>query len=282
MEGMANSSKNKGDRYERAAHAYLRENFAALLLSDSSRNLGAGRVADQGDLNVLYDTAVQSKAVSEMGKAMRDAATSAVRQSIAANLPYGMGITPIQGARAGTVRFAISTVPAHWPATLQTEPVMRFSTVSLLVKWLRDDEGPAGYLAHPRERRLAVLEGRGCEPIYVSTPECFFAGYAARAQAAGHDRLMLRGWSRVDLKGAFRWTPNRLDARRLALLHGVNEDTVTVEGVGTSSDFRLWITGDECTAGYQGAAELTAALDMAGSMEDLMRAPKRKKVAVPA
>ena len=279
---MANSSKNKGDRYERAAHAYLREEFNHLLLSDSSRNLGAGRVADQGDLNVLVDTAVQCKAVSEMGKAMRDAATSSVRQSIAANLPYGMGISPIQGARAGTVRFAISTVPTHWPA-LGAEPVMRFSTVSMLIKWLRDDEGPAGYIAHPRENRLAVLEGRGCEPIYVATPECYFAAYSARAETLGHDRLMLRGWRRTDRNGTFRWTPNRLDARRLSILHEVDEDTVTVEGVDTSRDFNLWITGNDCTAGYQGAEELVAALDAAGSMEDLMREPKRaRKVAVPA
>ncbi|MPV50139.1 hypothetical protein GCG21_08995 [Pseudactinotalea sp. HY160] len=183
---MANASKNKGDRAEREAVEYLRDQVPGLLVENAMRMLGAGRSDDIGDLRVFPDVAVQVRnyKLDSIGAAVRSSAVDARTQAANGLLPHGLGLVPYPRARAGTVRWIATWLTP--PAPLECEPV-EFKTITKALAWLRDDDGPHGYLTHPRTRRVAALTGPGTE-VFVAPAEAWLAAYArARAGADSVD-----------------------------------------------------------------------------------------------
>lgn len=170
-----NPSKAKGDRAEREAVAEL-VSLAPDLVSvhNPQRKLGAGRAEDTGDLWVFHDVAIQVRSydTSRLGIAIRSAAVDAVVQATNAGVPYALGMVPIPGSRKGTVRWLACGL--DWPDSGPTpdsrtdgplvdlrdgpcrQPV-EFRQVGRAITWLRNDDGPYGYEARPREARVARL-----------------------------------------------------------------------------------------------------------------------------
>lgn len=179
---MANSSKNKGDRYERAAVAYLLETVPDLnSVKKAMRYLGAGRKEDVGDLNYFIDVAVQVKAWADMGQGIRAAASGSVIQAGHADVPFALGMVPIQGARKGKVNWLASVAVGRWPVPV--EPVAEFAMVSKALAWLKTDEAPYGFRAWERDERIGLLAGPG-EPALVAPIEAWFKAYR---EATGRD-----------------------------------------------------------------------------------------------
>lgn len=179
---MANPSKAKGDRAEREAVAYLVEQSPHLVLPKAMRKLGAGRKEDTGDLHVFADVAIQVRnlALKNIGLALRSAATDAVDQAANGDLRHALGLVPYPRAQAGKVRWLASWVQT--PADLGVEPV-EFKTVSRAVAWVRDDDGPYGYIARDRTERIAHLTGPGAA-VMVAPYEAWLARYAASRKDA--------------------------------------------------------------------------------------------------
>ncbi|MGC0250436.1 hypothetical protein [Pseudactinotalea sp. Z1748] len=172
---MANPSKAKGDRAEREAVAFLIEQSPPLVVPRAMRKLGAGRKEDTGDLHVFTDVAIQVRnlALKDIGLALRSAATDAVAQARNGDLDYALGLVPYPRARSGTVRWIASWLTS--PADLGDEAV-EFKMVSKALDWVRDDEGPYGYLTRPRQHRVAHLTGTGT-PVMVAPYEAWLARY---------------------------------------------------------------------------------------------------------
>lgn len=157
---MANKSKDKGDRYERAAVKYIIDAVPGLVDAKTPmRLLGAGRKDDVGDLNLFTDAAIQVKAVANMGQAVRSAVEGSVVQASNAKVEFALGMVPVQGARKTGVNWLACTAVDRWP--LPVEPVAEFSLISKALDWLRDDVGPYGYRVWPRAERICLLGGPG-------------------------------------------------------------------------------------------------------------------------
>lgn len=173
---MANASKNKGDRAEREAVAYLLGECPDLCRPRSRRMLGAGRAEDVGDLYVFPDVAVQVRAyaLGSIGQAVRTSARDAVEQARNGEMEFALGLVPFPRARPGTVRW-IACVE-RWPSTEPIAPI-DFNQVARALAWLRDDEGPHGYRAYPRTERLAVLSGGNTAPVLLAPAEAWIEGY---------------------------------------------------------------------------------------------------------
>lgn len=195
---MGNSPKNKGDRYERAALAYLREVVPPhLQRPNAMRMLGAGRKDDIGDLAVFFDAVVQVKAVADMGSALRQAARGATRQSINALADFAVGMVPVQGARANQVRWLASCFT--WPGGSEALPIepVEFKMVGRMLTWMKDDKGPYGYMVHPRTERVGVMDDQGT-PMLVAPFEAWLAAYI---EAKGTEAVAsLVAWAETDIE----------------------------------------------------------------------------------
>lgn len=176
---MANPSKAKGDRAELEAVEYLCEMAPHLVVTKPQRMLGAGRMDDVGDLRVFPDVAIQVRnyKLSQIGQALRSAAVDAVAQAQNGDLPFSFGLVPYPRARKETVRWLASWVDHPVPLPDGVEP-LEFKTVSKATEWVRDDEGPYGYIVHPREGRIAHLTGSGT-PVFVAPAEAWLAMYVS-------------------------------------------------------------------------------------------------------
>lgn len=153
---MANPSKSKGDRAELEAVRVLTEMLPDYALPKAKRMLGAGRDEDVGDLFVFPDVAVQVKnfKASSLGAAILSAAAGAEEQAANGDLDYALGMVKVPGARKGTVKW-LAVVSAEEAARLELSPVVIFSLVSKLTKWVRDDQGPEGYRVWAKTKRIA-------------------------------------------------------------------------------------------------------------------------------
>lgn len=174
---MANASKQKGDQAERDAVALIIAAVPDLVnVLKPQRALGAGRKEDTGDLHVFTDTAIQVRKyrAKDIGLAIRSSARDSVIQAGHAGAAHALGMAPIHNARAGSVRWLACVTPGHWP--IPVEPVAEFSMASKAVAWLRDDTGPHGYQAWPREQRIGLLAGPGHSSL-IAPIEAWFNAY---------------------------------------------------------------------------------------------------------
>lgn len=171
---MANSSKNKGDRFEREAVPVLVDLLPEFALPKAMRHLGAGRAEDVGDLYVLADAAVQVKAWKDMGAGIRAAAAGAVIQAGHGDKDIALGMVPILGTRKDQVRWLACVTPDRWPVPV--EPVAEFALVSKALKWVRTDEPPHGFRAWDRLERIGLLAGPG-EKTLIAPVEAWAAAY---------------------------------------------------------------------------------------------------------
>lgn len=180
---MANASKNKGDKAERDAVALLNQMAPDLVREGAGRMFGAGRKDDVGDLRVFEDAVVQVKSynLANLSVGLRTSAKGATRQLENAlnqafyEMTYAVGLIPIPRAQTnGAVRWLATC--ESWPVDLPIEPV-RFNTVGNLLSWIRDDHGPHGYLAHPREHRIATYGASLTDTVLVAPIEAWLAAY---------------------------------------------------------------------------------------------------------
>lgn len=171
---MANSSKDKGDRFERESVPVLVNLLPEFALEKAMRFLGAGRKEDVGDLYVLPDAAIQVKAWDNMGGAIRTAVSGSVVQAGHGDKEYALGMVPILGARVQQVRWLACVAPGRWPVPV--EPVAEFAMVSKALTWVKDDKGPYGYRVWNRLERIALLGGPG-EPALIAPIEAWAAAY---------------------------------------------------------------------------------------------------------
>ncbi|WP_156697999.1 hypothetical protein [Nocardioides sp. Leaf285] len=212
---MANKAKNKGDAAEREAVEVLRQMCPDLVRPSAMRMLGAGRKDDIGDLRVFDDVSVQVKcfAPAYMANGLREAAKGASVQrgnAIAQgfDVPFALGMIPIpRQPTSGAVRWLAAV--EKWPVDLPCTPI-RFTVAAKLLTWVKDDIGPIGYLAHPRERRIATHGLSLTDTVLVAPVEAWIAAYreATRrpapegdlglADAASGPLLSVVGGERVD------------------------------------------------------------------------------------
>ncbi|HEX9087841.1 MAG TPA: hypothetical protein VF867_09975 [Arthrobacter sp.] len=173
---MANTSKNKGDRFEREAVPVMVGLLPEFALAKAMRHLGAGRAEDIGDLYVLADAAIQVKAWKDSGAGIRAAASGSVVQAGHGDKEIALGMFPILGARAGHVRWLACVAPDRWPVPV--EPVAEFAMVSKALKWVKTDQAPHGFRAWDRLERVGLLAGPG-EPTLIAPIEAWAAAYRA-------------------------------------------------------------------------------------------------------
>lgn len=175
---MANRSKDKGDRAEREALAWLKEHAGHLCdVPKPDRKKSAGIPEDIGDMHFISGVAIQVKAwaPSRMGQAVREAAVGAAAQALNSGITEGVGMSLVHGARAGSVRWIASSMPQAW---IGPDPVMTFGTISAAMKWLRDDKGPAGYLVYPRLDRVCLLQADGSADVVLAPMESWVNAYS--------------------------------------------------------------------------------------------------------
>lgn len=173
---MANTAKNKGDRFEWKAVRYIQAHPDGADLIDvktPGRLLGAGRKDDGGDLHLFTDVAVQVKAYANLGSAVRESAYTSLDQASYAEKPYGVGMVPIPRAREDDVCWIYTTAPNALPyySADFSAPKVTFARISDLVAWLVDDQGPKGYRTWPRVQRIAELKQGSSKPVWCMTPE---------------------------------------------------------------------------------------------------------------
>lgn len=192
---MANKSKDKGDRFERAFAKHIIATYPELISEQTPmRYLGAGRKNDVGDMNLFNDTAMQVKAVAQPGTALRTAAAGSVLQAGHKRAPFAVGIVPVFNARVGKVKWLATTVIDRWP-TPSRAAVVEFAMVSKLMAWISIDEPPFGFRAWDRTERVAVLAGGDTSPILVSPLEAWIEDYRAASNAAATFRAAGHTWS---------------------------------------------------------------------------------------
>lgn len=174
---MVNSSKAKGDRAELDAVRMLLAAAPDLCHDNAKRMLGAGRAEDVGDLYVFPDVAVQVRnyAMAAIGQAVRSSAEDSVAQAANGRVPFGLGLVPFPRARPGSVKWLACV--SRWPGALPIEPIP-FALVGRALAWVRDDAGPHGYMAYPRESRIAALGGPGT-PVLIAPVEAWLVAYRA-------------------------------------------------------------------------------------------------------
>lgn len=178
---MANPSKAKGDNAERDAVAYLLDVCPDLCRPKAKRMLGAGRAEDVGDLYVFVDTAVQVRAFKAeyLGSAVRSSARDSVVQAGHGDMEFALGLVPFPRARRGTVKWLACVEPDAWPGGPGSVPItpVEFALVSKALAWVRDDEGPHGFMAYPRRERVARLSGGKTRPVLIAPFEAWLAAY---------------------------------------------------------------------------------------------------------
>lgn len=98
-----NTSKNKGDQYEREAAAVLAQATGWPV----RRKLGAGRLDDSGDLDGLPDCTVQVKGYpSDLVRSIRETLAELPTQQTNAGTTFGFGLIRRPGGRW----FAVLTI----------------------------------------------------------------------------------------------------------------------------------------------------------------------------
>lgn len=173
---MANSAKNKGDRNELAAVRYLIETAPELVsVKKPERKLGAGRREDVGDLHVYADTAIQVRALADMGKAVRSSAADALIQAGHGDMAFALGMVPVPRARKEQVTWLACVAVDHWPVPV--EPVAEFGSIGKALAWVREDTGPHGFRPWPREERIGLLSGQGT-PALIAPMAAWLSAYA--------------------------------------------------------------------------------------------------------
>lgn len=198
--GMGNSSKDKGDRNERAAVVELVAKAGDLTLPNAQRKLGAGRREDTGDLHVFPDVAVQVRAKADLGDALRTAAVDSVVQAGHGGMAYALGMVPVPQARQGTVRWLACCL--SWPGGAPgADEIAVFAQPTRAVAHLRRED-----LGVPRVRRIVQLARANAGPVFVAPIEAWLAAYrlvrssggerlsaAAHVQGVGSGRLAVAG-----------------------------------------------------------------------------------------
>lgn len=196
---MANTSKDKGDRFERAFSKHVIDTYPELIsVKTPMRHLGAGRKEDVGDMHLFSDTAMQVKAVAQPGSALRSAASGAIIQAGHARAPFAVGVVPVFNARVGRVKWLATVQPDAWPGATPTGPtvnVTEFAMVSKLMTWVSIDEPPYGFRAWPRTERIAILGGGDTTPILVAPLEAWMEAYRTHSTAAADFRAAGFTWS---------------------------------------------------------------------------------------
>lgn len=117
---MTNKNKQTGNEGEREAVRAIIRLAADLVVTKPMRMLGAGRKDDEGDLRVLPDAAVQVKAykASGLSQAITQAAAGAARQAVNAQMPYGVGLVRVPGAKRDGSQVRWVAVAYDWPVPL--------------------------------------------------------------------------------------------------------------------------------------------------------------------
>jgi hypothetical protein len=196
---MANTSKDKGDRFERAFAKHVIESYPELIsVKTPMRHLGAGRKEDVGDMHLFSDAAIQVKAVAAPGTALRSAAAGAIIQAGHAKVPFAVGVVPVFNARVGRVKWLATVQPDAWPGVGLGKPdvhVVEFAMVSKLMTWVSIDEPPFGFRAWPRTERIAILGGGETTPILVSPLEAWMETYRSNSTASAEFRAAGNTWS---------------------------------------------------------------------------------------
>lgn len=184
---MVNASKRKGDEGEREAVVLLKERMPDLANPKAKRELGAGRLEDIGDVTrVLPQAVIQVKKpkASRLGDDIRAAAKGATRQFENAlaegySMRFCTGMVPIPNAsKSGAVRWLAAC--ETWPLALADLPLaepVRFSAVAPMIAWLKDDAGPYGYRAWPRETRIATFGKSADDSVLVAPIEAWLEAY---------------------------------------------------------------------------------------------------------
>lgn len=183
--GMANRSKNKGDRYERAAFALVLQDYADLVdVAHPGRNR-AGRRLDPGDLHLFSDCVVQVKAYDDIGAALWRAAYGARTQAGYGDFPHDVGLVPVIGARRTGVNWLATST--SWPTDIPADAHRVFGSCPRAIAWLRDDS-----CGVPRSRRLARVARQDKDPIWVAPAAAWFEAY--RANRPTDLNAFLPGW----------------------------------------------------------------------------------------
>lgn len=207
---MANSSKNKGDRYEREAVAVHIDLAPDLVVDKASVMFGAGRKDDVGDLRVYSDVTIQVRALASMGQAIRSSAEDSVIQSGHGDTRFALGMVPVQGARKTSVRWLCAVAVGHWPGGVDPEPLFTAGIVSKVLDWVRTD-------TTERPGRIALLQGPGQHAL-VAPIEAWIEAYRAALGSTMELELLV---------------PRELESmlRQLAEGRGVTRDELIVQAL---------------------------------------------------
>lgn len=189
---MANPSKRKGDDGEREAVRTLLDMAPDIVHPAARRALGAGRKDDIGDVDIrtLAYAVIQVKKPNQANfpSYIRQAARGAVVQKQNAiaqyhDIRWGLGLVPIPKApTTGAVRWLACVDVAEWPGSLPEDLTanggpFRFNAAAKMVAWLKTERGPHGFMAFPREQRIATFGLVAADSILVAPIEAWLAAY---------------------------------------------------------------------------------------------------------
>ncbi len=173
---VANASKNKGDRFERAALRHVLTHYAHLVDVDEEKRgrNRAGKKQDPGDLHLFTDCAIQVKAygqgVTGAVKALRVAAEGGRDQAAVGGLEHHLGLVPVIGTPGTSVNWL--AVACDWPAEIADSAHIVTGAPANAVAHVRDDRRGI-----PRDRRVAKIVRAGLSDIWVSTCDAWMAAY---------------------------------------------------------------------------------------------------------
>lgn len=173
---VSNPQKAKGDRFERKALGFFKARVPDLLVERPDRELGAGRLNDRGDLDVLPDCAVQVKAMEDTVRALNLAASGAERQRHHRGADLGLGMVPVPRARPTAVAWVLCSLT--WPAEPEPGSFLICGIASRAIERVRDEA-----VGIPRHLRLAVVRRAGAPDLWVGPFEAWEAAYRARRGA---------------------------------------------------------------------------------------------------
>jgi hypothetical protein len=189
---MTNRSKRKGDEGEREAVQMLLAMAPDIVHPAARRALGAGRKDDIGDVDIrtLTHVVIQVKKPNRANfpSYLRLAAKGAVtqRQNAIAqyhDIRWGLGLVPIPLAPMnGAVRWLACVDAGEWPGPLPDDLTanggpFRFNAAGKMVAWLKTEKGPHGFMAFPREQRIATYGLVADDSIIVAPVEAWLAAY---------------------------------------------------------------------------------------------------------
>lgn len=169
---MANPQKQKGDRREREAVALCVRTLPDLVLPTASRELGAGRKNDTGDLAVFPDVCVQVKGRDDIARALAIAVDAAVRQQANRGVDLHLGLVPIPHARAGARWLAVTR---SWPVEIDADALPTAGIPSRVIAAIRDKDSIV-----PLDARVHRILNTRVEPMIVASWEAWAVAYRQR------------------------------------------------------------------------------------------------------